>query len=148
MSQSSHADPPHHFLLRPLCLSAAWEDSNFLSALKFTSTATRVCSCVCVCACVCFQTCMQRGEREGKETQRGNQTRCAVKGCAGGRVCSSQVAGQRTYQSLIIFTHALSRKHTHTLCSQLRALCLSILVIICLPASLLVALGNAHLSLD
>lgn len=46
-------------------------------------------------------------------------------------------------------SHCCDFTHAHIRYFPKRyALCLSILVIICLPASLLVALGNAHLSLD
>lgn len=50
----------------------------------------------------------------------------------------------------LAFTCSATDARTHTstrYSSKLRALCLSILVIICLLASLLVAVGNAHLSL-
>lgn len=127
-------------VLRSLCL---WEDSNFLSAVKFTAIATRV--------RVCFQSCTRRGEREGKQRQRGNRTRCAVKRrCSRPCVFLSGCRAENVSKLNHFHPRAKSQIHTHThmLCSQLRALCLSILVIICLPASLLVALGNAHLSLD
>lgn len=129
----------------PLCfvLSASPqpEDSNFPSALKFTAIATRV----RVHARECFQSCMRCGEREGKQRQRGDQTRCAVERRRSRPCVFLSGCGARNVSKL---NHFHPRAKPHTLCSQLRALCLSILVIICLPASLLVALGNAHLSLD
>lgn len=107
--------------------------------LKTLDPSLRLCVCLYVRVCVFPD--MNVGNVRTNAAREWNEMHCE-RMCSG-RACSSQVGGQRMYQSLIIFT----RVRADTLCSKLCALCLSILVIICLPASLLVALGNAHLSL-
>lgn len=109
------------YLFLPLhSFSTASEDSNFLSAQNFTSIATRVCLYVRVCVFPDINV----GNVRTNAAREWNEMRCE-RMCSG-RACSSQVGGQRMYQSLIIFTHARACAQTHSALSSVPSVYLSL----------------------